>query len=47
MKQGTFKRENAPKVGDRVKLRYRRTKKQHEYFDFSKAKIIGIIKSEN
>ena len=29
-------------IGDRVKLRYRRTK-GHEVFDLSKAKIIEII----
>lgn len=42
-KDGCFKRGNAPQIGDRVKLRYRRTK-GHEVFDLSKAKIIEIIK---
>jgi hypothetical protein len=42
-KQGCFKRDNAPQIGDRVKLRYRRTK-GHEVFDLHKAKIIEIIK---
>ena len=34
------------KVGDRVLLRYRKTKKRrvdHEYFDFRKAKIIKVL----
>jgi hypothetical protein len=44
MKQGVFKRDNAPQIGDRVKLKYRRTKKQAEVFDLSKAKIIEIVK---
>lgn len=43
LKQGVFKKDNAPKLGDRVKLRYRRTKKQKEVFDLNKAKIIEII----
>lgn len=43
LKQGCFKRDTAPQVGDRVKLRYRKTKKQHEVFDLNKAKIISII----
>jgi hypothetical protein len=42
-KPGCFKRDNAPQIGDRVKLRYRRTK-GHEVFDLHKAKIIEIIK---
>lgn len=44
MKQGVFKRDNAPQVGDRVKLKYRRTKKQAEVFDLNKAKNIEIVK---
>lgn len=40
MKQGVFKWDNTPQVGDRVKLRYRRTKRQDEFFDLQKAKII-------
>lgn len=40
MKQGVFKRDSCPKIVDRVKLRYRRTKKQAECFDLNKAKII-------
>ena len=36
MKQGVFKRDNCPKIGDRVKSRYRRV-------DLSKAKIVEII----
>ncbi len=42
MKQGCFKRNNAPKIGDKVKLRYRRTK-GYEIFDLVKAKIVEIV----
>lgn len=45
LKQGAFKRDTAPKVGDRVKLRYRRTKCNSEIYDFKKAKIVEIINS--
>ena len=45
LKQGCFKRSNAPQIGDRVKLRYRRTK-NNEIFDLAKAKIIEIINDE-
>lgn len=45
LKHNVFKRDNAPKVGDRVKLRYRRTKNGHEAFDLNKAKIVEIIKA--
>ena len=41
-----FTKETRPKVGDRVVLRYRKTKKRrtdHEYFDFRKAKIIKVL----
>jgi len=41
-KQGCFKRDNAPKIGDKVKLRYRRTK-GGEIFDLCKAKIVEIV----
>ena len=44
LKHNVFKRDNAPKVGDRVKLRYRKTKKGHEVFDLNKAKIVEIIR---
>lgn len=44
LKQGSFKRDNAPQIGDRVRVRYRRTKKQKECFDLIKAKIVEIIK---
>lgn len=43
LKQGLFKRSDSPQVGDRVKLRYRRTK-GYECFDIWKAKIVEIIK---
>lgn len=42
LKQGCFKRDNAPKIGDKVKLRYRRTKGK-EIFDLRKAKIVEIV----
>lgn len=42
LKQGCFKRDNAPKIGDKVKLRYRRTKKD-EIFDLYRAKIVEIV----
>lgn len=46
LKSGFFTKATAPKVGDRVLLRYRKTKKHgtdKEYFDFIKAKIIKVI----
>lgn len=43
-KQGCFKRDNAPQIGDRVKLRYRKTKCDSEIFNLKKAKIVEIIK---
>lgn len=45
MKQGCFKRDNAPQIGDKVKLRYRRTKGA-EIFDLCKAKIVEIINNK-
>lgn len=43
LKPNTFKKNEAPQVGDRVKLRYRRTK-CNESFDIWKTKIVEIIK---
>lgn len=43
LKQGLFKRNDSPQIGDRVKLRYRRTK-GHESFDIWKTKIVEIVK---
>lgn len=43
LKQGIFKRDDSPKIGDRVKLRYRRTR-CNESFDIWKTKIVEIIK---
>lgn len=43
LKQGIFKRDDSPKIGDRVKLRYRRTR-CNESFDIWKTKIIEIVK---
>lgn len=45
-KQNLFNKSNAPKVGDKVKLRYRVTKKESELSCISKAKIIEIINNE-
>lgn len=44
--RGVFKKDNAPKVGDRVKLRYRRTKKDYEGFDMDNARIVEVIKGK-
>jgi hypothetical protein len=41
--RGIFKKGDAPKVGDRVKLRYRKRVKGYEGFDMDKAKIVEII----
>lgn len=35
-KQGLFKRDNSPRIGDRVKLRYRKTKCGSEIFAYKK-----------
>ena len=43
LKQGVFKKDTAPKEGDRVKIRYRRTKSNHEILDIANAKIVEII----
>lgn len=43
LKGGVFNKSNAPKEGDRVKLRYRRTKGRFESVDLSRAKIVGIV----
>ena len=43
LKGGVFNKSNAPKEGDRVKLRYRRTKGRFESVDLSMAKIVGIV----
>ena len=46
LKQGAFTKATRPKVGDRVLLRYRKTKKHgsnREYFDFIKAKIVKVL----
>lgn len=41
--RGVFKKGDAPKVGDRVKLRYRKRVKSYEGFDMDRAKIVEII----
>lgn len=44
LKPGCLKRDNAPQIGNRVKLRYRKTKSCSEVHNLRKAKIIEIIK---
>lgn len=44
--RGVFKKDNAPKVGDRVKLRYRRRKESYEGFDMDKARIVEVVCNE-
>lgn len=44
--RGVFKKGDAPKVGDRVKLRYRKTKRGYEGFDMDKARIVGVVCNE-
>lgn len=43
LKAGVFNKGNAPKVGDRVKLRYRRTKGRFESVDMSRARIMEVV----
>jgi hypothetical protein len=43
LKSGVFNKGNAPKVGDRVRLRYRRTKGRFESVDLAKARITEIV----
>lgn len=47
LKQGIFNKKTAPKVGDRVLLRYRKTKRHSgsgkESFDFWAAKIVKVL----
>lgn len=42
--RGVFKKDTAPRVGDRVKLRYRKSKNSYEGFDMDNARIVEIIK---
>lgn len=44
LKQGCFKRDNAPKVGERVKLKYIRRNGYFEISNIRNAKIIEIVK---
>lgn len=41
-----FKKDNAPQIGDRVKLRYRRSKRGYEGFDMDNARIVEIVCNE-
>lgn len=48
LQQNTFNKANAPKIGDKVLLRYRRHKTcQAEIFDFTKAKIVEVLERSN
>lgn len=42
--RGVFKKDTAPRVGDRVKLRYRKRKNSYEGFEMDNARIVEIIK---
>ena len=44
--RGVFKKGNAPQVGDRVKLRYRKRKNGFECFDMDNARIVEVIKGK-
>lgn len=46
LKQPLFKKDTAPKIGDKVLLRYKETKRDTKYnhlFDFCNAKIIKVL----
>lgn len=48
LQKNTFNKETAPKIGDKVLLRYRRHKTcQAEIFDFTKAKIVEVLERSN
>ena len=48
LQKNTFNKETAPKIGDKVLLRYRRHKTcQAEIFDFTKAKIVEVLELSN
>lgn len=47
LKQGVFKRNESPQEGDRVKIRYRKTKSGYECFNIWNAKIVEIVKRNN
>ena len=44
--RGVFYKNNAPRVGDRVKLRYRKRKNGFECFDLVNARIFEVIKGK-
>lgn len=44
--RGIFKKDDAPRVGDRVKLRYRKRKYGYEGLDIDKTRIVEIIKGK-
>lgn len=44
VKQGCFNKSNHPKIGDRVKIRYRKTKRTHEGLHLNNAKIVEIVR---
>lgn len=43
LKGGVFNKSTSPKTGDRVRLRYRRTKGRFEHVDMAKARIMEIV----
>ena len=48
LQKNTFNKANAPKIGDKVLLRYRRHKTcQAEIFDFTRAKIVEVLERSN
>lgn len=48
LQTNTFNKETAPKIGDKVLLRYRRHKTQKvESFDFMKARIVDVLERNN
>lgn len=48
LQANTFNKETAPKIGDKVLLRYKRHKTQKvEIFDFTKAKIVEVLERSN
>ena len=48
LQTNTFNKETAPKIGDKVLLRYKRHKTQKvESFDFMKARIVDVLERSN
>ena len=48
LQKNTFNKANAPKIGDKVLLRYRKHKThKEEIFDFTRAKIVEVLERSN